>query len=203
MTTQARREREKQARREDILNAAQRLFARNGFHATKLDDIAEEAELSKGTIYLYFDSKEDLFFSLVRQKMAQLMDRLRRSVQTAKPILERIKDLVHAYLSFFEENKDFFRIIHSESTRFSVNVEDEQRRIMLKGYLEYLDFIIDVISKGKRAGVFKKIDSKAIALCLAGLLHSFTFYWILRGDEDSLVSQGPLIIQLFLNGVGK
>lgn len=203
MTTKARREREKQARREEILNAAQRLFAREGFHATRLDDIAEEAELSKGTIYLYFNNKEDLFLSLVQQRLSQLMDRLRRSVEAVKPALEKISRLVHAYLSFFEENGDFFRIIHSESTRFSLNIRDEQRRAILDRYREYVDFVTAVIAKGKRAGVFKGINSQAIALSLIGLLHSFTFNWILYGDGDRLVSKGPLIIHLFLNGVGK
>ena len=77
MGIKERREREKEQRRNDILDAAEQMFFEKGYNATKMDDVAEKAELSKGTLYLYFKNKEELYFGLTHRALLNLRERFR------------------------------------------------------------------------------------------------------------------------------
>src|SRR5215468_4979257 len=84
-------------KRERILVAAERIFARHGFFAARVSEIAREAGVADGTIYLYFKSKDDLLISLFENRMKQVNDRLRRAIAGAAP-REQLSAFVHAYL---------------------------------------------------------------------------------------------------------
>src|SRR5215510_11425914 len=85
-------------KRERILTAAERIFARHGFFAAKVSDVAKEAGVADGTIYLYFKSKDDLLISLFERRMQQVNDMLRGAVAKVKSPREQLRAFVTAYL---------------------------------------------------------------------------------------------------------
>jgi AcrR family transcriptional regulator len=108
MGTAERRQREKDRRRKEIVTAAEKVFLAKGFEATTVDDIASAAELSKGTIYLYFESKEDLHDAIVMRGMDILSAMFQEAFDRGSSGLEKIRGIGQAYMKFFREQKDYF-----------------------------------------------------------------------------------------------
>ncbi len=109
----SRRERERAQRRDDILRAAREVFFQRGFHTVTVDDIAVAAEVGKGTVYLYFDTKETILAHLLLEGLDMLVADLEAAYAVdrrfgAKTRLRRMAD---AYLHFFQQNPEYYRIL--------------------------------------------------------------------------------------------
>ena len=200
MAAKTRRERQKTMNRREILEAAKRVFAQKGFAATTIDEIAQEAEFSKGAMYGYFEGKEDLFFSLIQEKMDDIEERLREVVESSDDPETKIKDLIETHLTFFEEDRDFFQIIASEQPRLGAETESRLRENMKERCVRSLDLIEQVMLVGVSAGVLKEIEPRFLATGLVGIIHAFTANWILIGGKEPLTDMKPVILELFLNG---
>ena len=200
MAAETRREREKAMHRREILEAAERVFAKKGFAATTIDEIAQEAEFSKGAMYVYFDSKEDLFFSLIQEKSDDIEERFRKVVESSDDPEAGIRELVETYLTFFEEDKDFFQIIASEQPRLGVETESRLRENMRERCIRGLDLIEKVMEDAVSAGVLKEVKPRLLATGLVGIIHAFTAHWILTGGKEPLTEMKPVILELFLDG---
>ena len=200
MAAETRREREKAMHRREILEAAKRVFAKKGFAATTIDEIAQEAEFSKGAMYGYFDSKEDLFFSLIQEKSDDIEGRFREVAESSDDPETKVRDLVETYLTFFEEDRDFFQIIASEQPRLGVETESRLRENMRERCTRGLDLIEEVMEDAVSAGVLKEIDPRLLATGLVGIIHSFTAHWILTGGKERLTERKSVILELFLDG---
>ncbi len=113
MTTRARREREKEERRQSILRAAREVFFENGFHRATVDNVAERAEVSKGTVYLYFESKETILAHLLLEGLGELLGELEQAYAADEPLTadERLQRLGRAYLRFFQREPEYFRLL--------------------------------------------------------------------------------------------
>ena len=196
-----RKEQEKEARKKDILEVAAKLFSQKDFHEVTVDEIAERVGLSKGTIYLYFENKENLFFSIIQEKTEVLFSRLQTAIQSDASYLERLEGLVQAYLSFFEEHKSYFKIIHSEKSRMDDKDRYRFKEHMVKSFYNYEDLLRQFIIEGQEQKVFRKIAPELITKALRGLLNSFTFQCIFTETECSLVEETPHVLDIFLNGV--
>jgi AcrR family transcriptional regulator len=111
MGIQERKEREKEARREEILTAAYKVFVEKGLTSATVDDIAAVAELSKGTIYLYFHSKEDLYLSVMNRGLDIMLEMFEKATSTGDDPMQTIWNLSDAYNAFFDQHRDYFRMI--------------------------------------------------------------------------------------------
>jgi len=111
MGTKERRGREKEKRRQEILDAARNSFWTKGFDGTTMPAIAAELELAPGTLYLYFPSKEALYLELLLEGYDILLARLKKAVDNAKPPATRIEKLLDAFLGFARETPEYFDII--------------------------------------------------------------------------------------------
>src|SRR3989304_2748951 len=111
MAVAERRVREKEARRQQILDAARELFFRRGFEQTTVEDIAEKTELSKGTIYIYFPSKEEIYISLMLEGSKILHQMLRASAASDASAEEILRRLGKAYYRFYREYTAYFRML--------------------------------------------------------------------------------------------
>ena len=109
MAVAARRERERTARREAILDAAQELIANEGYHGLRMDAVADTVELSKGTLYLYFENKDALCAAVATRLIDTLLPSVKTAVENADSGLEAIRSLLHAYYDFTQENPHHFR----------------------------------------------------------------------------------------------
>ena len=196
-----RKEQERLARKKDILEAALVLFAEKDFHEVTVDEIAERVGLSKGTLYLYFKNKDDLFFSIIEEKTEELFTRLQSAIQGNAPYLKRLEDLIRSYLAFFEEHKHYFKIIHSEKTRMKNHDRYRFKEHMVKSFFDYEVLLQRFVVEGQKQKIFRKMPPELITKALRGLLNSFTFQCIFMEGEYSLVEETPRVLDLFLNGV--
>jgi AcrR family transcriptional regulator len=126
MGIQERKEREKEARREEILNSAYKVFVEKGLTGATVDDIAADAELSKGTIYLYFRSKEDLYLAVTNRGLDIMLGMFEASAAKGGDPLQGIWNLSDAYNAFYEEHREYFRMLSFfENTEMHDMVSEE------------------------------------------------------------------------------
>jgi AcrR family transcriptional regulator len=158
LSTAQRRAREKAQRRREILDAARREFFERGFHRPTVDDVASRAEVSKGTIYLYFESKEEILAHLLLEGLDLLLTEMEAACDPAttpqaESTLER---LAHAYLHFCQANPNHFRLIMAfDRGRFEESISPELYQQVLDKSLRGLDLLAQTIVAGKATGVFQ------------------------------------------------
>jgi len=196
----SRKEQEKQARKRDILEAAARLFAMHGFHDVKVDDIAEAVGLSKGTIYLYFENKDNLFFSMLSERLEALDQKLSQALHVEDHFLKQLRQFVLTYLGFFRENESFYKIVHSEKTRMSMESHYKLHEYGKNTYIKLFDLIVKLAAQGIANGELRPADPKDLSLSLVGILNMFIYNNVFQGATDTVEDEAEKIIQLFLHG---
>jgi TetR/AcrR family transcriptional regulator len=169
VTTRARRKREKEERRQSILQAAREVFFENGFHRATVDDVAERAEVSKGTVYLYFESKETILAFLLLEGLDELVEKLEQAYAASEPLAadERLRRLSIAYLRFFREDPEYFRLLMAmDRGRFQDSVTPEIYQQVLSASLDGLDWVAKAIRQGVDEGIFRCCDAQQAASIL-------------------------------------
>ncbi len=106
-----RREREKKQRREAIVDAAEQVFSTKGLVSSSMDEIAEAAELSKGTLYLYFQSKDDLYYAITYRGLCFLNELVEENYHAEKKGLENLVQIGRAYFDFYKKRPDYYQAI--------------------------------------------------------------------------------------------
>ncbi len=163
-----RREREKEQRRNDIIDAAEKLFFSRGLETTTMDEVAEQAELSKGTLYLYFKNKEDLYLAVNARGLRIMTKMIRESTAKANDSLEKIVATGKAYYHFYKTYPDYFNLllyyeILESSPEDKSNSASECEEIGMKG----LDFFAGIIKEAINHGSIRTdIDPEKIAVML-------------------------------------
>ncbi len=155
--TKSRREREKQQRREDILEAAEELFDEKGYEATTIEEIARRTELSKGTIYLYFRSKDELFLSVCAKGITGFRDHIAKAVERKRGIESKMKTIYLSYIEFFLAVPHIFGMLrdtYNERTRH--NLSRESIDIINWTIAEVLYYASLFTQQGIDAGLFRK-----------------------------------------------
>jgi AcrR family transcriptional regulator len=200
----SRKIREGQTRRRELLTAAEVLFAKNGFFKTTMAEIAEAAEFAIGTLYQIFKSKEEIYLSLVDEKVTAYLAEVEAQTSTASGGAAKIEALIRTKLNFFEHNRNFFRIYVAEWSGFEWTAKSAFGDRIWKKLLTHIDMIAHIIENGARTGEFKGIPPKEAAFALNGMMNSTIFHWILGNHPPgSLVAKTGVIKELFLSGIEK
>lgn len=129
-----RKEREKLQRRKDIIDAAEKVFFSRGFESATMDEVAEMAELSKGTLYLYFKSKEDLQFAIFMRGSDILMKMMKDNLSADSNGYQRLLELADSFIRFSREYRNYFSLfMYYESSRMeALNIDQDQLQVYLK-----------------------------------------------------------------------
>ena len=188
MSTRARIEREKLQRKNSILSAAKELFWKKGYGAT-MDEIAEKAELSKPTIYLYFQNKDDLYVSIVLDGFQDLKERLSKIIDSDEEIEGKLRAIFLTFIDFCMETKEQFRItqfIFTDYARRKIS-QDLSKRLD-ENIDEVLGYVVKVIQEGMDQGFLRKdLNPFKLAIIawrtMTGLLD--------LAVEDEIVNLGP------------
>jgi AcrR family transcriptional regulator len=197
----SRKEREYLARREEILSAAEKVFAAKGFFPTTMSDIAREAEFGTGTLYNYFKSKEDLYFTLIDEKGEEINRLVKAELSQKTSARERIKKVLGLQFEFFERNRDFFRIYISERNRFEWTVKDDLGKGIHDKMIKYIDILAGVMKQGIKGGEFRPLNPRDLAHALVGIVNSFVFEWLISREHYPLMSKLDTALEIFLGGV--
>jgi len=110
MSVKERREREEKARLASILEAAEKVFARSGYYQARMDDIAEEAELAKGTLYYYFKSKDEIYVALLKREAKKVHEEIRRLITEDSPLFQDLQRAFAFYLGYFDKNPAYLKM---------------------------------------------------------------------------------------------
>jgi AcrR family transcriptional regulator len=197
----SRKEREYLAHRGEILSAAEKVFAAKGFFSTTMSDIAREAEFGTGSLYKYFKSKEDLYFTLIDEKVEEINGPVKAELSQKTPALERIRKALGLQFEFFERNRDFFRIYTSERSRFEWTVKDELGKDLHEKMVAYIHLLAGVMREGIEEGEFRPLNPMDLAHALVGVVNSFVFEWIISRESYPLISKLDTVLDIFLGGV--
>ncbi len=200
MTIMERKEREKEFRRQSILKAAESIFAQNGLHSTNLDEVAEKAEISKGTIYLYFDSKEDLFFSVIENKYQDYFQELSQELDSAGSLEDLVQRLIRFQLKHSQNHSHFFQIMMSEQGKNRQCAQDQLER----GFVFKTKQVNDVVTKAMDRFLKNSTSSfsaQTLALSITGTINAHVMSWLISGKNGNIVDAENEILQLILSGI--
>ena len=174
MTTRERREREKEERRQSILRAAREVFFEHGFHRATVDNVAGRAEVSKGTVYLYFESKETILAHLLLEGLDELVGELERAYTAAEalPVDEQLRRLGWAYLQFYQREPRYFRFLMAvDRGQFREAVTPQVYQDVLEASVEGLNWAVRAIEQGIDDGMFDCCDARQAAATLWATLN--------------------------------
>jgi len=153
MGIQERKEREKERRREEILDAAQRVFVEKGLTIATVDDIVTAAELSKGTLYLYFESKEDIYLALMQRGLRLLRSKFGEIISGGNSVVKTLRQLDEAYKEFYYTQKHYFRMMNSyHQSNVHRQVSEGMKEEYAAESRKNWEQIIELFSRGVREG---------------------------------------------------
>lgn len=195
-----RKERKYLAHRVEILSAAEKVFAAKGFFPATMNDIAREADFGTGTLYRYFKSKEELYFTLIDEKVEEINRLVKAKLSRKASAVERIKDVLELQFEFFERNRDFFRIYISERNCFEWTVKDDLGKGLHEKMVTYINILAGVMRQGIKGGEFKSMNPMDLAHTLVGIVNSFVFEWMISHEPYPLISKLDTVLKIFLEG---
>jgi TetR/AcrR family fatty acid metabolism transcriptional regulator len=182
-----------------IINAATKIFAKKGFFQAKVSEIAKEAKVADGTIYLYFENKDSILISLFEEQMKRVLDNMREEISKETGSVKKIERFALNHLKLIEQNKDVAEIIQVElrqSSKFMKEYKNEK-------FAEYLNLIADIIQEGQTEGIFKNDIIPGIAKrAFFGALDEMSRFWVLSSRRKyDIETAAKQISEYFLSGL--
>lgn len=201
MVREERKEREFQARRAEILEQAEKIFAAKGYHNVTMAEIANASGFSIGSLYQFFSGKESLYSTMICDKLDLMYLQIRDQVKKAEGIEGKIEAIIKAHFLFVEENTDFCRLfLPGESAVFS-EVMLSMRQKMINDYKQHLLFIENVLRTGTKNGYLRPLPVDALARALFGLIRTTAMDWMIAPVTKKMIMQKDFIMEIFLRGV--
>ena len=186
MSSEERRKKEKENRKNAILRAARKLFFERGFKSVTVDLIAAKAEVSKGSIYLYFDSKEEIYTQILISASIDRHKDIENFMKKEGTAAELLVLFAYNYVDFFLDNNELFRILmtfmlHSEN----MNLTEDQNTQLIHTTNENIRTISEILQKGVDSGEFvRDIDIRQIQNALWGLFNGIISLYIYTGAPE-------------------
>ena len=182
-----------------IIQAATKIFARKGFYQSKISEIAREAQVADGTIYIYFENKDDILISLFEEQMKVVLDNMVSQISREDNPAKKLEKFALTHLELIEQNQNMAEIIQVEvrqSSKFMKEYKNEK-------FAEYLDLIRDIIREGQEEGVFKKEVIPGIAeRAFFGALDEMSRFWVLSSRKQyDIKTAAKQISEYFLKGI--
>jgi len=183
---------------QQIIDAAIRVFARNGYYNSRVSDVAREAGIAAGTIYLYFKTKDEILVTLFREKMAEWVGLVREEIAGARDPLEKIRRIVALHFKMIEEHPALAEVLQ---------VELRQGHKFFRGasaqeVSAYFDVIADVLREGVLAGRLRKeLPVKVATKMLFGAMDQLATSWVLGSRGYRLSEAAEPVATIFLKGV--
>ena len=182
-----------------ILDAAVRVFARNGFYNSKVAEIAKEAKVADGTIYLYFKNKDDILVQFYQYKTRQIFERFRDAVRKPKTAEEKLRCLIRVHLQEFQKDRNM-AIVYQAETHQNHRRNDENLKQMSK---MYRDIISEVVELGQEEGTIRRdLYMGLVKRFINGAVDEVINSWIHSGGQYDLVTMADPLVDLFIRGIG-
>jgi TetR/AcrR family fatty acid metabolism transcriptional regulator len=191
---------EKNNKYHQILEAAVRIFARQGFHQSTVSQIAKEAGVADGTIYLYFKNKDDILVQFFSHRAKQVFESFRQEVDQAQTSLDKLRNLIHRHLAEFQRDRNG-AIVYQVETHQSSRLAEQQIREMSQ---MYRDLISEIVEEGQQEGKIRKdLYVGLVKRFIIGAVDEVINTWLHSNGEYDLVSMTDPLLELFINGIGQ
>ena len=183
---------------QQIIDAAIRVFARTGYYNSRVSDVAREAGIASGTIYLYFATKDEILVTLFRQKMAEWVASVRKEIAGEQDPIAKIRRIVALHFKVLEDNPALAEV---------VQVELRQGQKFFRGasaqeISAYFDVIQGVLEEGIAAGAIRRdLPVKVATKMLFGAMDQLATSWVLGKRAYRLTEAAETVATLFLKGV--
>jgi len=185
-------------KREAILRAAIKVFAGYGYFNAKVSDIAAEAGIADGTVYLYFKSKEEILHSIFDRAMDEFISEGKRELEMLDGPRQKLTRIAELHLEKLGADRDL-AVVFQVELRGSIKF---MREFSAAGFAEYLDIICRTIDEGQRLGVFaSQVKPVVAAKIFYGSLDEMVTNWVLSDKSYPLAPMAGQVINLFLNGM--
>ena len=197
-----RRQREKQRHRNEILDAAEKVFADNGFHRSTMEQVAQVAEFSVGTLYNFFSGKDQLYRELIEQRFRQLYVEISKSMDEANDPASVIRTYIESKIDLCIKYIDFARLYTRErlSDRFTDN--ELWWKVVAPIYDNVLLRLQEAFEQGGSQGCFRTdISASDMVVALEGLTDSFMYDWLMGMEKYAYKDKLELIVRMFFEGV--
>jgi TetR/AcrR family fatty acid metabolism transcriptional regulator len=183
---------------QQIIEAAVRVFARNGYYNSRVSDVAREAGIASGTIYLYFKTKDEILVTLFREKMAEFVATVRKAIAGEPDAVVKLRGLIRLHFKLLEEYPEMAEV---------VQVELRQGQKFFRGASAnevsgYFDLISSVLEEGMAAGLFRDdLPVKTVRKVLFGAMDQMATSWVLGKRGYKLSETADAVADIFLKGL--
>lgn len=187
----------KMEKKDLILKAATRIISEKGYSSATIDEITKKAGVGKGTFYLYFKDKSELFFSIIEKEFDNLIQDIVKAVEGMDDFFEKLKKGIEMYLLYHQKNYFLFKILIQEKPFMKKkNFEN-----FWEDFFSRWAFIKEGIRQQIKEGRIKNMDPDDIIYSLLGIIHSNIHRWVLSGRRYPLVDKTDTIYQIFVSGI--
>ena len=185
-------------KREAILRAAIKVFAGKGFFNSKVADIAKEAGIADGTVYLYFKSKDDILHSIFDRAMAEFISEGKREIAEINRADEKLRRIAELHLEKLGADRNLAIVFQVElrgSTKF-------MQEFSAAAFAEYLDLIHQAIKDGQQEGIFRKdLNATVCSKIFFGALDEMVTNWILSKKNYALAPLADEVLKVLFGGI--
>ncbi len=183
-----------------ILNAAIKVFAEQGFYKATISQVAREAGVADGTIYIYFKNKADILNNFFSHKTRLVFQRFRETVENADYAEDKLRNLIRRHLSEFQRDRNMAVVFQREALQARY-VADEYIKDITKMYLDILE---EIIAQGQKEGrIRKNFQVGLVKRFILGAVNEVINTWVTAGGKYDLVSMADPLVELYLDGIGQ
>ncbi len=188
------------ATRKRLLESALALFSKNGIYNTTVEEITEAADVGKGTFYEHFPSKTALIRLLLQEGFRTLLDRCRAELRLATSPSERVKRLLRAQFSFFQEHGDLLILFHQ--VRGLLKLQGKEATLLQREYKRYVRFLAEELERALMPRRYSRAELKQSACSMAGFVTGYLSYLVITGMSNAKATKDVKIpIRIFLEGI--
>ena len=182
-----------------ILKAAVKVFARQGFYQSTVAQIAREAGVADGTIYLYFKNKDDILVQFFSYRTKQVFERFRAEVNKSDNSLDKLRNLIRRHLTEFQRDRDMAVVYQVETHQNSRLAEDQIREMSQM----YQDLVSEIVETGQQEGRIRKdLYVGLVKRFILGAVDEVINTWLHSDKNYDLVSMADPLVDLFVRGIG-
>ncbi len=182
-----------------ILNAAGAVFAQLGFYKSTIAQIAAEAGIADGTIYLYFKNKDDILYQYIRFKTRDIFEKMDQAVDSGDAAETKFRNLIRCHLSEFQADRNMAVIFQSE-VRYRRDIEPQIKDISKM----YLDLLTEIIEQGQIEGIMRQdLFMGLVKRFILGAVEGVVNSWVAADGKYDLVSMADPLVDLYLTGLKK
>ena len=182
-----------------ILDAAIKVFAEQGFFQSTIAQVAREAGVADGTIYLYFKNKDDILFNFFNYKTRQVFSGFREQVSKGDNATSKLRNLIRRHLQEFQRDRNM-AIVYQAETHGNSRVAEKKIKEMAK---MYYDLVSEIVEQGQEEGVIRRdLYVGMVKRFILGAVDEVINTWLHSEADYDLLSMTDPLVDLFIRGIG-